>query len=71
MNELLKRVLFAVPAGIFFLSVMWYESWTFDLTIIAIGLFTQFEMVKLLKKAGTPTDLIFSLVIGLYIMLFP
>ena len=71
MNELLKRVLFAVPAGILFLSVMWYESWTFDLTIIAIGLFTQFEMVKLLKKAGTPTDLIFSLVIGLYIMLFP
>ena len=71
MNELLKRVLFAVPAGIFFLSVMWYESWTFDLIILTIGLFTQLEIVKLLKKAGTPTSLGFTLVIGLYVMLFP
>ena len=71
MNELLKRVFFAVPAGIFFLSVMWYESWTFDLIIITIGLFTQFEMVKLLKKAGTPTNHLFPFIIGLFIMLFP
>ncbi|HCI72076.1 MAG TPA: phosphatidate cytidylyltransferase [Balneola sp.] len=71
MNELLKRVLFAVPAGIFFLSVMWYESWTFDLIILTIGLFTQLEIVKLLKKAGTPTSLGFTMVIGLYVMLFP
>jgi|TARA_R100001591_G_scaffold106531_1_gene114969 phosphatidate cytidylyltransferase len=71
LNELLKRVLFAVPAGIFFLSVMWYESWTFDLIILTIGLFTQLEIVKLLKKAGTPTSLGFTMVIGLYVMLFP
>ena len=50
---------------------MWYESWTFDLIILTIGLFTQFEMVKLLKKAGTPISFVFSMVIGLYIMLFP
>lgn len=55
----------------FFLSVMWYESWTFDLIILTIGLFTQLEIVKLLKKAGTPTSLGFTLVIGLYVMLFP
>ena len=71
MSELLKRVLFAVPAGIFFIAVMWYESWTFDLVIITIGLFTQFEMVKLLKKAGTPADFRFSLLIGFYVMLVP
>jgi phosphatidate cytidylyltransferase len=71
LNELLKRVLFAVPAGIFFIAVMWYESWTFDLIIITIGLFTQFEMIKLLKKAGTPADFIFPLIIGLYVMVFP
>ncbi len=50
---------------------MWYESWTFDLIILTIGLFTQLEIVKLLKKAGTPTSLGFTLVIGLYVMLFP
>lgn len=71
MNELLKRVLFAVPAAIFFLAVMWYESWTFDLIIITIGLFTQFEMIKLLKKAGTPVDFIFPLIFGLFVMVFP
>lgn len=71
MNELLKRVLFAVPAAIFFIAVMWYESWTFDLIIITIGLFTQFEMIKLLKKAGTPTDFIFPLSFGLFVLLLP
>jgi len=50
---------------------MWYESWTFDLIILTIGLFTQLEIVKLLKKAGTPTSLGFTMVIGLYVMLFP
>jgi len=71
LNELLKRVLFAVPAGIFFIAVMWYESWTFDLIIIAIGLFTQFEMIKLLRKAGTGTDFLFPLIIGLFVLVFP
>lgn len=50
---------------------MWYESWTFDLIIITIGLFTQFEMIKLLKKAGTPVDFIFPLIFGLFVMVFP
>ena len=71
MNELLKRVLFAVPAAIFFIAVMWYESWAFDLIIITIGLFTQFEMIKLLKKAGTPVDSFFPIALGLFIMLYP
>lgn len=71
MNELLKRVLFAVPAGIFFIAVMWYESWAFDLIIITIGLFTQFEMIKLLKKAGTPTDFVFPLIFGSFVMICP
>lgn len=71
MSELVKRVLFAIPAGIFFVAVMWYETWTFDLVIMTIGLFTQFEMIKLLNKAGTPTDYLFSMVFGIWIMLFP
>jgi phosphatidate cytidylyltransferase len=71
LSELLKRVLFAVPAAVFFLAVMWYDSWTFDIIIITIGLFTQFEMIKLLKKAGTPSDFGFPLILGLYILLLP
>ncbi|MFY0683768.1 MAG: phosphatidate cytidylyltransferase [Balneola sp.] len=71
MNELLKRILFAVPAAIFFIAVMWYERWSFDLIIITIGLFTQFEMVKLLKHAGTPTNFIFPVLFGLFVMVFP
>lgn len=71
MSELLKRVLFAIPAGIFFLTVMWYESWAFDLIIIVIGLFTQFEMIKLLRKSGTPSDFLFTFLFGLWILAYP
>ncbi len=38
---------------------------------MTIGLFTQFEMIKLMNKAGTPTDYTFSLAFGVWIMLFP
>jgi len=71
LSELLKRILFAVPAGIFFIAVMWYGSTAFNLIIITIGLFTQFEMIKLLKKAGTPPDPLFSFGFGGLVMLFP
>lgn len=50
---------------------MWYESWAFNLVIIVIGLFTQIEMIKLLRKSGNPPDFSFTLLFGLWIMTFP
>ncbi len=50
---------------------MWYKSWAFNILIISIGLFTQFEIVKLLKKAGSQTNIIFPYLIGLWVMLYP
>lgn len=71
MSELLKRILFAVPAAVFFLAVMWYDEVAFNFLIIVIGLFTQLEVIKLLRKAGTPTDFLFPLLIGLWVMTYP
>lgn len=71
MKELTKRILFAVPAAIVFISAMWMGGWYFNALIIVIGLLTQHEVIKLLNKAGTPVDTYFPLSIGLWIMLFP
>jgi len=71
LSELLKRVLFAVPAGILFIFAMWYSSLVFSLMVVFIGVLTQFEVIKLLNKAGTPVDKVFPFTIGLWLMLFP
>ncbi len=71
LSELLKRILFAVPAAILFLGSMWLGGWVFKGVLIIIGLFIQFEIIRLLNKAEVPTDRIFPYSIGLWVMLFP
>ncbi|MBD3617843.1 MAG: phosphatidate cytidylyltransferase [Gracilimonas sp.] len=71
MSELLKRILFAVPAAILFIYLTWLGGWYFKGFIILIGFFIQQEMMRLLAGSGNPTDQYFPYTIGLWIMLFP
>ncbi|MEX2604285.1 MAG: phosphatidate cytidylyltransferase [Gracilimonas sp.] len=71
MNELLKRILFAVPAAILFIFITWLGGWYFKSLIIVIGFFILQELMRLMSAAGSPTDQYFPYTIGLWIMLFP
>lgn len=71
MNELLKRILFAVPAAALFIFITWVGGWYFKAFIILIGFFIQQEVVRLLSSAGSTTDTYFPYSIGLWVMLFP
>lgn len=71
MSELLKRILFAVPAAILFIFLTWLGGWYFKGFIIVIGFFIQQETMRLLSSSGNPTDQYFPYTIGLWIMLFP
>lgn len=71
MSELTKRILFAVPAGAFFLYVTWIGGWFFAGLIILIALFIQRELSVISEKAGFKTDEYFPYTIGLLILLSP
>lgn len=71
LSELTKRILFAVPAAVVFITALWYGGWAFDAVVILIGLFIQFEVIRLMRKAGLPTDPVFPYTIGLWVMLLP
>ncbi|MDR9419514.1 phosphatidate cytidylyltransferase [Gracilimonas sp.] len=71
MSELLKRVLFAVPAATLFLYLTWLGDWYFKGFIIFIGFFILQEMMRILASSGQFTDQYFPYTIGLWIMLYP
>lgn len=71
MNELAKRILFAVPAGLLFIYLTWLGGWYFKSMIILIGFFILQEMMRLLASTGNTTDQYFPYSIGLWVMLFP
>lgn len=71
LNELVKRILFAVPAALLFIWLTWLGDWYFKTFIIIIGFFIQQEVIRLLAITGNPTDQYFPYTIGLWVMLFP
>ncbi len=71
MSELLKRVLFAIPAAILFITALWYGNWYFNGMVIIITAFTQFEIVRLFRKAGTPSEPFFSYLIAGWVLFYP
>lgn len=71
MSELLKRVLFAVPAAVFFVAVLWLGGWYFWAVTFIILAFTQFELIRLFKKIGVPADGVFTYLFGIWIFLYP
>ncbi|MFA5670426.1 MAG: phosphatidate cytidylyltransferase [Balneolaceae bacterium] len=71
MSELLKRVLFAIPAAILFIAALWYGSWYFWVLVLIILAFTQFELIRLFKKTGTPSNTLFSYLIAAWVFSYP
>lgn len=71
MTELTKRILFAVPAAIFFLFITWLGDFYFAGLIIVISLFIQRELSILSSGAGFEPDSFFPYTIGLWILLTP
>lgn len=71
MSELTKRVLFAVPAAIFFLFVTWLGGFYFVGLIVLIGMFIHHELSSLSAGAGFEPDQFFPYTIGLWILLSP
>ncbi len=69
MNNLLQRILFAVPAAAFFIGMTWLGGWFFKGMVIGIGFFIIREMIRMLDGAGSPVDILFPYTIGLWIML--
>lgn len=71
MSELLKRILFAVPAAALFLAVTWVGGWYFHGLIILIALMAQREMNLVCGKAGFKPDDFFPYTISLWLLLSP
>lgn len=71
MNELTKRILFAVPAAAFFLYITWLGGWIFTAVILLLALLMQYEMTAICTKAGFKPDRYFPYIIALWILLAP
>lgn len=71
MNELTKRILFAVPAAAFFLYVTWLGGWIFTAVILAVALLIQHEMWIICTKAGFRPDPYFPYFIAVWMLLAP
>ena len=69
MNDLAKRVAFAVPAAAVFLFLTWLGGWYFKGLMMVIGFFIIHEMIKILDAAKSPVDTLFPYTIGLWVML--
>jgi phosphatidate cytidylyltransferase len=67
LNELTKRILFAVPAAAIFIWVMWLGGNAFQALVFAIALLTVWEIHNLMKAAGRPGYFPVSLLIVLFI----
>ncbi|MEX0684956.1 MAG: phosphatidate cytidylyltransferase [Balneolales bacterium] len=70
MSELTKRALFSAISAPFFLLIIWLGSWYFNVVVIVIGLFIQYEMMTMLKKGGQESNVVLTFMIGLLVMLY-
>lgn len=69
LNNLVQRILFGVPAAALFIGITWLGGWYFQIMIIAIGVLTIHEIIRLLDASGTPTFSLFPYTMGLWVML--
>ncbi len=66
MNELLKRILFAVPAGAAFVGLTWLGNLYLALPLLLLVLMGQYEINSLAAKAGMSTNKIFVYLLGVW-----
>lgn len=71
MSETTKRILFAIPAGALFLWMAWLGGWYFWAFMLAITLFTQVEIYRIIKYANNPVNFTLAMVITLWIFFTP
>lgn len=71
MSELLKRILFAVPAATLAIWVTWAGGIWFYGTLLVLAFLIQFELQRIVGKAGFKPARFFHYVIGLWILLTP
>ena len=71
MGNTLQRILVALPSAIVFVWMAWMGGWYFKTMIIGITLLIQFELIRLLDGALTPSDSIFPYSFGLWVLLSP
>ena len=69
LNNLVQRILFAVPAAAVFIWLTWLGGWFFQSMIIVIGFFIIHEIIRILDNSLTPSDILFPYTIGLWVML--
>lgn len=67
MSELTKRVLFAVPAALLLLTIMWIGGIYFELLVGIIAAITLWEIHRLVVKSKSPDFYLVSWLIGLSI----
>jgi len=70
LSELSKRILFAVPAAIIMLLLIWYGGRPFEILIAAIAGFTIWELHRILRHAGRPDYFLISLAIAFIIWIY-
>lgn len=66
MNELLKRILFAIPAGAGFIVIMWLGSYYFVILLLLLMLIGQYEINGLARKAGLDVNRLFLYILGIW-----
>jgi len=67
LSELVKRILFAVPAAALFIWITWLGGNAFQSMIFAIGLLTVWEIHNIMKAAGRADYFPISLILVLLI----
>lgn len=70
MNELTKRILFAIPATLLFISLAWLGGIYFNTLMAILALVTTWEVDRLMKKAGFPGFLIISIMFAAILWVF-
>ncbi|MEX0648625.1 MAG: phosphatidate cytidylyltransferase [Balneolaceae bacterium] len=70
MSELTKRILFAIPAAVIFLVVVWLGGLPFKLLLGILAVITLWEVHRIMNHAGTPDYFFLSLLIaaGLWLL---
>ena len=71
MNELVKRILVAIPAAAFFIYMSWLGEWYFAITVILISFIVIQELQRILERSGLNPNILFPYSIGLWILLSP
>lgn len=67
MSELIKRVLFAIPAGAGFIGITWLGGYYLAGLLLVLMLIGQYEINNLTHKAGLEVNRLFVYLLGIWV----